>query len=211
MRDDIRAEVEGAAVDRSRERVVDDERHPVRMREARELLDVEHDERGVRERLGENGLGVRPESLGQINLRQIGIDEREVDAHALHRHGEEIRRPPVERGGGHDVIARPGDVEDGEEVRRLPGGREHRGRAALQFADLRGDGVARRVLQPGVEIAARFEGEELAHVLAAVVLERRALDDGQDAGLARLRLPAALHAARVNARFHVPLSRGPAP
>ena len=51
------------------------------------------------------------------------------------------------------MVARVADVEQGEEVRRLAGAGEHRGRAAFELADLGGDRVVGRVLQTGVEVA----------------------------------------------------------
>ena len=51
------------------------------------------------------------------------------------------------------MVARVADVEQGEEVRRLAGAGEHRGRAAFELADLGCDRVVGRVLQTGVEVA----------------------------------------------------------
>ena len=47
MGDDIRAEFDRAAVDRGREGVVHDQRNPMRMRDAGELLNVQHMQRRV--------------------------------------------------------------------------------------------------------------------------------------------------------------------
>ena len=92
------------------------------------------------------------------------------------------------------MVAAGGDVEQREEVGRLTGGGEHGGGAALQRGDLRGHEVVGGVLEPGVEIAAGLQIEELAHVLAGGVFERGGLDDGDLARLAVSGGVAALHA-----------------
>ncbi len=160
----------------------------------RELLDIQHAQGRVGDRLAEEGLRVRPEGGVKLLVRAVRGDEGEVDAHPFHRDGEEVVGPAVDRGAGDYVVPGAGDVEDGVEVGSLAGGGEHRGGAALQGADPGGDGVAGRVLQAGVEIAFGLQVEELAHVLAGVVFEGRALDDRDLAGFAVLRAVAALYA-----------------
>ena len=74
------------------------------------------------------------------------------------------------------------DIEERDEVRRLTRRGQHRGDAALEIRDLRGNRVTGRVCETGVEIAAFFQIEELTHFVARIVLERGRLNDGQDAG-----------------------------
>ena len=159
----------------------------------REPLDVEDGQGRIGDGLAEDRLGVRAECGVQLLVGRVGGDEREVDAHTLHRDGEEIERAAVNVGGGDDVIAGPGDIEHGEEVGGLPGGGQHGGSTALEGGDLRGDRVAGRVLQAGIEVAARFEVEEVAHRLACLVTEGRALHDGDLSRLPVLRCVATLH------------------
>jgi len=95
------------------------------------------------------------------------------------------------------VVAAGADVEQGEEVGRLAGARQHGGRAALELCYLGRDEVVRRVGEAGIEVAAGLEVEELAHRLGGRISERRALDDGDLTGLAVSRRVAALHALGV--------------
>ena len=96
------------------------------------------------------------------------------------------------------MVARIADVEQREEVRRLAGRGQHRGRAALHLADLRRHRIIRRILQAGVEVAGLRQIEQTAHLLAGRVLEGRRLDDRRGAGLAVARLVAALHARGID-------------
>ena len=86
------------------------------------------------------------------------------------------------------------DVEQGEEVGRLPAGSQHGGGAPLQGGDLAGHRVTGGVLQPGIEVAVGFQVEQLAHILAGVVFEGGGLDDGDLARLAVAGGVAPLHA-----------------
>ena len=200
VRDDVDAVVERAAVDRRGERVVDDDRHAVVVRGGGELVEVQHDERRVGDGFAEHGLGVRPERGVQLLGRAVGAHERAFDAHLAHRHVDEVERAAVDRGRGHDMVARVADVEQGEEVRRLAGAGEHRGRAAFELADLGCDRVVGRVLQTGVEVAGFGQVEQPAHLLARPVLERRGLDDRGSAGLPVARLVSALDTGGVDVR-----------
>ena len=92
------------------------------------------------------------------------------------------------------------DVEDGVEGGRLAGGREHGRRAAFQRGDLCRHMVIGGVLQPGVEIAAGLQVEQLAHGLAGLVSEGGGLNDGNVAGLSILRPVAGMKA--LGADFH---------
>ena len=58
------------------------------------------------------------------------------------------------------MVARTDDIEHGEEDGGLPGGCQHGGCAALKRGDTRRDGVVRRVLQAGIEIAAGLQIEQ---------------------------------------------------
>lgn len=113
----------------------------------------------------------------------------------------------VDLGGGDDVVAGRAEVEDGEGRRGLSGAGEHRGDAAFERGDLLGDLVVRRVREARVEVAARLQVEEVGHLLARLVLVGRRGVDRDLAGLALLRLPAALDAERVD--FHLSCSPFP--
>lgn len=83
MDDDVGAPFNRAAEDRRGERVVDDQRHAVGMRDARELFNVADRERGVGQRFGENGSRVGLEGFLQRLLVGVLVDEDALDAHAL--------------------------------------------------------------------------------------------------------------------------------
>ena len=142
------------------------------------LLDVQHGQGGVRDGFAEHQPGVGPESGVQFLVRAVGRDEGGFDAHLRHGHADQIERTAVNAGGSHHMVAAGGQVEHGEEVRRLAGGGEHRRRATLQRRDFRGYVIVGGVLQAGVKISAGFQVEQLAHVLAGGVLKCRGLDNG---------------------------------
>ena len=200
--DDVRPPLEGAAVHGRGEGVVHDERHAVGMGGLGEALDIEDHEGGVGDGLAEHGLGVGAEGGFELFVGAVGRNEGEVDAHALHGDGEEVVRAAVDGGGSHDMVALAGKVEHAEEGGGLPGRGEHGGRSALKLGYLGGHVVVGGVLKAGVEIAAGLEVEELAHVFAGIVLEGRALDDGDLAGFAVAGGVAALYAGGLDASGH---------
>ena len=192
--DDVGAPLDGAAVDRSGEGVVHDQGHPVGVGGPGKLFDVQHGEGGVGDGLAKDGLGVGPERGVQLFLGGGGGDEGDVDAHLGHGDRDQVEGAAVNGGGGDDVVPALADVEQGQEVGGLPAGGQHGGGAPFQGGDLAGHGVAGGVLQAGVEVAVGLQVEQLAHVLAGVVLEGGGLDDGDLAGLAVAGGVAALHA-----------------
>src|SRR5699024_9909926 len=192
--DDVGAPLDGAAVDRSGEGVVHDQGHPVGVGGPGKLFDVQHGEGGVGDGLAKDGLGVGPERGVQLLLGGGGGDEGDVDAHLGHGDRDQVEGAAVDGGGGDDVVPALADVEQGQAVGGLPAGGQHGGGATVQGGDLAGHGVAGGVLQAGVEVAVGLQVEQLAHVLAGVVLEGGGLDDGDLAGLAVAGGVAALHA-----------------
>lgn len=194
VRDDIDAELEGTAVDGGREGVVDDEGNAVLVGDFGEEFEVEDIERGVGDRFAEHRASIRLERGVEFVFGRVGTHEGEVDSHPLHRDGEEVVRPPVDRGGRDDVIPCGAEVEDGEEVRGLSGGGKHPRSTAFEGGDLRGDDIARRVLQTSVEVPGGFEVEELAHRGARLIAERRALNDRNLTRLAVFRTISRLNA-----------------
>ena len=198
VRHDVRAPLERAAVDGRGKRVVHDQRHAVSVRGGGKFFDVEHGQRRVCDRLAEDELRIRAEGRVQLLRRAVRVDKRDIHAHALHRHGEEVVAPAVDARRGDDMVAARGDIEHGKERRRRAGGRQHGRRAALERSDARGNMVVRRVLQAGVEIAVGLEVEELSHRAAGIIFECGALNDGD---LPRLAVP------RRIARLYAPCSK----
>ena len=202
MCDDIRSPLKRAAVYRGRESVVDYQRHAVGMSRSRILLNIEHNERGIRYSLGEHGFCVIFECRVELLLRRIGANESEIDAELSHRDIEEIECSAVYRGCCNDMVARGADIENGEKGRRLTGRGEHGADAALKVGYLRGYAVVCRILETGVEISGLLQIEESAHLLARFVFICRALDYRHNARLAVFRSVAGLHALCFYAKAH---------
>ena len=207
MRHDVAAKLERSAQDRRRERVIDDERHAVLVRDLRELRNVENRARGIRHRLAENALRVRTERrLNRLRVR-IRIDERELNAELLERDREEIERAAVDLRGADDMVAGVADVENRKGRRRLSRRSQDRRHAPFERRDLLRHEIVRRICQPRVEIASRLQVKEIAHVLGRIVLERRRLINRNLPRLTALRLISTLHAQCVN--LHI--SKSPLP
>ena len=96
VNDDVGAPFDWAAEIRGRERVIDDERKLVFVRERGELRDVEHVAAGVPDRLAVKRLGIvanRP--LPPVNI--VWIDPCEADVHLPQQMFELVDRAAVER------------------------------------------------------------------------------------------------------------------
>ena len=184
MDDDVGAPLEGAAVDGGGEGVVDDERHAVFVGGVGKALDVKYDQGRVGDRLAEDRLGLGTEGRLQLLVGAVGVDKGEVDAHAAHGDIEEIEGTAVDRGRDDDMVSAAGEVEDREEGGRLAGGGQHGRGAALKRGDLGRHHIVGGVLQSGIKISLRLEVKELAHILAGVIFEGRALNDGDHSRLA---------------------------
>ena len=163
-----------------------------------ELVEVKHHERGIGDGFAEHGLRIGAERGIELFGRAVRVHEGAVDAHAAHGHVDEVVCAAVDGVRGDDMVADGAQVEQREEVRRLTGAREDGRGAALEFADLLGNDIVRRVGQAGIEIPGFGQVEQAGHLLAARVFECGGLDDRGRAWLAVLRLPAALDTDGVN-------------
>ena len=161
---------------RRREGRVHDERQVVLLRDRGIAVEVGDVERGVADGLDEE------EARLLVDRR---LDRREVvhrgEVHLDARVGEdgvELReRAAVEVVGRDDLVARAGDVRDGEEDRRRAGGERLRRGAALERGDALREDVVRGVHQARVDVAELAQGEEVGAVLAvAEVVGGRAVD-----------------------------------
>ena len=117
--DDIGAPFDRPAVDGSGKGVIYDERYAVRVSCLCETLDVKDDECGVGDGLAENSLGVGAESLFELFVAAVRIDESEFDAHLAHCDIEKVERTAINRRGAHNMVAAGRDVEDTEKVSGL--------------------------------------------------------------------------------------------
>src|SRR5699024_1471453 len=145
----------------------------------------------------------------QLFLGGGGGDEGDVDAHLGHGDRDQVEGAAVDGGGGDDVVPALADVEQGQEVGGLPAGSQHGGGAPLQGRDLAGHGVAGGVLQAGIAVAVSLQVEQLAHILAGVVLEGGGLDDGDLAGFAVAGRIAALDADGIAVHRVAPFMLSP--
>ncbi len=168
-----------------RDRVVHDERHARCVGHARDGLDVEDLGLRVGDGLAEEELGVRPHRRPpRVDVLGV-LDEGHLEAELRQRVLQEVDGPAVERWARHDVVARLGDVEDGEGRGGLPGRHEQRPDAALQRGDALLDGILRRVHDPRVDVAELLEGKEVRGVLGVLEDIRGGLVDRQGAGTGR--------------------------
>ncbi len=117
MDHDVGAPFDRAAQVRRRERVVDEQRQLVVVRDRCDGLDVEHVSGRVADRLGVERLRVRPDRCPPC-IGVIGIDPRELDVHLAQQVLELVDRPAVERGRRDHMIAR---LQQCEERGRLRG------------------------------------------------------------------------------------------
>jgi len=192
VRHDVNAEVDRAAENRGRERVVHNHRHAVLVSEICKALEVEHLASRVCNGFAEEALGVRAEGLFDFFVRSVLVHERAFDAKLLHGDGEEVARTAVNGARANEMVAGFADVEHGVEVCSLTGAGEHGGDTTFESGNLRSHGVVGRVLQTGVEVAAGLQVEQIRHVIGGFVLESGALVDGENARFAVLRLPTTL-------------------
>ena len=199
---DIGTPLDGAAQHRRGEGVVHDERHPVVVGRHREALDVEHRQGRIRDGLAEDALGVGAEGGRQLLIGAVRIHEGALQPHAGHGVGEQVVGATVDGRGGHHMIARAGNVEHGEEVRRLARGGEHGRRAPFQRSDLGRHRVVGGVGQTRIEVTGLLQIEQTAHVLGGVVLPGGVLVNRHLARLAVAGPPAALHAGGSDALAH---------
>ncbi len=149
-------------------RVVDDERDAGLVGDAGDPLDVEDVVLGVRDRLGEERLRVRPHGSTPA-VEVIGVlDERDLDAQLLEGVVEQVVRAAVQAGAGHDVVAGLGDVEQGKGFSSLPGGDQQRPHATFEGGDALLDRGLGRVHDAGVDVAELLEREQVRGMVGAV-------------------------------------------
>ena len=191
---DVRAPVDRPAQVRRRERVVDEQRRAVLVRETRERLDVEHVAARVADRLAEKRLRVRPDRRFP-RVEVVRIDPRELHRHLVQQVLELIHRAAVERRRRHDVIAGRQHREERAGLRRDAARERHRSAAALEARHPlleRGHG---RIHDPRIGVAVFLEIEVrgrglrvLEHVARGLVNRHRARAGARIGALARVDL-----------------------
>ncbi len=143
------------------------EREMVFLRDGGISLDVRDVKRGIADRLNEEE--ARFFCNRRLDGREI-VDRREIHLDArVRQDGVELREgAAVEVARRDDLVAGAGDVRNGEEDRRRPGGEGPRRRAALQRREALLQHVVRRVHEPGVDVAEFLESEQIRAMLRIV-------------------------------------------
>ena len=160
------------------EGVVHHQRQAVFVRHLGPALDVEDLYAGVGDGLPEDQLGVGLDGGLNFLVAGVGTQEGDADAQFGKAHAQQVEGAAVDVVGGDDMVPGAGDVEHREEIGGLARRREDGTHAALQVVDLGRHGVYRGVLQTGVEVAALFQVEELAHLVRRFIFKGSALNDG---------------------------------
>ncbi len=176
MNDDVGAVFDWTHEVRRRERVVDDQRKPVFVRDARHGLDVQHVDLRVADRFGEDRLGVRPDRAPNA-LDVADIDERDVYAEPRKRMRKGVVGAAVQRVRGDDGVAGLRDVEQRVDVRGLSARNAERRDAAFELRDALFEHVRRRIVDARVDIAELFEREKACGVIDVIEFVRRRLID----------------------------------
>ena len=172
--------------------------------DARQSLDVADDQRRVGHRFAKHQPRAPVDEGGNFFIGGFGGEKARFDAEALEREGKEVDGAAVDGRGTDDVVPRRGDVEHRQQVRRLPGGGEHRAHAALERGDLVFHHLHGGVGDARIHVAGHGQIEQLAQMLGGIVFIGRALIDGQYARLAVFRLVARLHALGLDAHGYTP-------
>ena len=156
--DDVRAPLDRAAEKRRRERVVDDQRQLVVVRDGRDRFDVEHVAARVADGLAVKRLGVVAD--GRLPRGGIvGIDPRQFHRHLAEQVLELVDRPAVEGRRGHDVIAGRQQREQGRRLRRDPAGERDGAASALEVGHALLEHRHRRVHDARVGVPVLLEVE----------------------------------------------------
>ena len=209
MCDDIRAPLNGSAVNRGGKCVVDDQRNTMCMRCVCKTLDVKYYKSGIGDGLAKNSLGIRLESVLQFLVAAVGINESEINAHLAHGYVEQIECASVDGRSAYNVISASCNIEDTEEVSSLSGRSQHTGGTAFQGTDLSRDHIVGGILQTCIEITGRLKIEQFSHIFAGVIFKSCALNDRDHSGLSVFGRISGLNAHCFSFHFQLPPILGP--
>ncbi len=155
---------------------------PDLVRHRRDALDVEDVLLGVGDGLAEEGLGAGGDGLAPgVEVVRV-LDEGDVDAQLRERVVEQVVGTAVQARARHDVVARLGQVEQGDGLGRLPAGHQQGGDAALEAGHPLLDGVLGRVHDSGVDVAELLQPEQGCGVVGVTEHVRGRLVDRQRPG-----------------------------
>src|SRR6185295_6107416 len=110
-------------------------------------------------------------------LRAVRMNESRINAQLLQIHAEQGVRAAVQRGGGHDVVARLAKGQYRGGLGGLAGGAGERRAAVLDRGHALFEHRHRRVRNPRVDIAERLQVKEARLVLGRIEHERSGLVD----------------------------------
>jgi hypothetical protein len=131
MHDNVASEINRPAQIRRSERVIDNQRDVVLMRDLRHRFNIEHISARVADRLAVQKLCLRRDRAAEV-LRIVGINKGDVVAEPAEGHVELRVGSAVERARRHHVIAVLHQATDGDELSRLPARHGERRRAVLE-------------------------------------------------------------------------------
>ena len=192
--DNVTSPLKRTAVDRSGEGVVHDEWHTMLVGHLGEALYVKHIAARIAYCLAEEALGVGAELLLDTLVIPLWVDEGALDAELLHGDSKEVEGASIDCVACDEMVTSLTDIEDGVEVGCLSAGCEHCSYSTLECCYLLCHEVVGRIGQTSVEVAIVLEVEEARHLFACVVLECRALIDGELLWLTLGWFPSAMYA-----------------
>ena len=159
MDNDVCAEAEGIAEHGGGERVIDGEYDAVPPGNACDFFEIEHDNRGIGHRFGEDQAGFVVYKLVDLFLRRIGIEEAAPDPQLGQGGAEQVERAAVNGLRAHDVVARlakgRGREQGGGHARRTADPRN----SALQGRELVFQRRHRGIGQAGIKVSLPFKVE----------------------------------------------------
>ena len=198
MGHDIRAEIEGLAEERCRERVVHNERHAQFFGSPAEFFKVQNGQRRVGNGLGKDRAGFRTGGGNDLFRRGITGNEGHFHAHFLEGVGEQGNGTAVERRACDHMLTAGTAVHDRHGVGGLTGGKRHRSHAAFEGSHLLFKAIDCGVGEAGIEKSRRLQVEQICHFLTGVVFIGGALNNGHHAGFAVLGFIACLNGKRFD-------------
>ncbi len=167
MDGNVGAVVERLEQDRGGDRVVDDQRHAVAMRDLCQSFDVADVAGGIADGLGEHGLGVIVDQpFDRIGL--VAVGEAAGDALARQDVREQRVRGAVKLRNRNDIAAGVGDVDERQMQRGLSGRDRERADAAFEVGDALLEYGGGRIGDSAVAIAFGFEIEQSGAMIGAV-------------------------------------------
>jgi hypothetical protein len=167
MHRDVGAVVEGLQQDRRRDRVVDQQRHAMAVRDLRQRLDIADIAGGISDGLGEHRLGVLVDQFFD-RVRLVAFGETAGDALPRQYMSKQRIRRAVELRNGNDIAAAIGEIDEREMQRRLTARDRERADAAFEFGDALFEHSGGGVGDPAIAKAFGFQIEQGGAVIGAV-------------------------------------------